>query len=148
MGEGDEADFDGYFIEASEHEPSEPLVLFYVSEYRFDLVSLPSFFYSLLACQQLFYLISVADQIRVPLDGAIACRLMAGASHRTAPAVLHPVHSRVFRMAADARSLGIADISHRLAGRTGVGVVCRVVIKIIRVKCVCLMFPVGLLFVE
>ena len=148
MGEGDEAGFDGYFIEASEHEPSEPLVLFYVPEDRFDLVSLPSFFYSQLACQQLFYFLSVADQIRVSLDSAIAFRFVAWPSHRAAATVLGLVHSRLFVMAADARSLGIADISHRLAGRAGVCVILLIVIKIIRVKCVCLMFPVGLLFVE
>ena len=43
MGDGDEAELGGYFFEASQAEPSEVFVLFYVSEYRFNLPSLPSF---------------------------------------------------------------------------------------------------------
>jgi len=37
VGEGDEADLGGYLFKASQAEPSEPLVLFDVPEYRFDL---------------------------------------------------------------------------------------------------------------
>ena len=43
MGEGDEAELGGGFIDTSEIEPSERFVLFQVSEHRFDLPSLFSF---------------------------------------------------------------------------------------------------------
>ena len=148
MGEGDEAGFDCDFFEASEHESSESLVLFYVSEYRFDFVSLRSFFYSLLACQQLFYFLSMPDQVCVSLDGAVALGRMTRASHRASATVCRLVHSRLFLMAADARSLREADVRHRLADRARVCVILRIVIKIVRVKCVRLMLPVIQLFVE
>ena len=49
MGESDEAELGGGFIDPSQVEPSEAFVLFQVPEYRFDLPSLFSFFDSFLA---------------------------------------------------------------------------------------------------
>ncbi len=63
MGEGDEADLGGYFFKASQAEPSEPLVLFDVPEYRLDLPSLSSFLKSQVAFEQVFYLLPMADEV-------------------------------------------------------------------------------------
>ena len=87
VGEGDEADLGGYFFKASEHEPSEPLVLFDVPEYRFNLPSLSSFLQSFIACQKLFYLLPVPDEVWASLNYAITRGFVARTTHRAALAV-------------------------------------------------------------
>ena len=87
VGDGDEADLGGYLFEASEHEPSESFVLFDVPEYRFNLPSLSSFLDSQVACQKLFYLLPVPDEVWTSLDNAVSLGFVAGAAHRAAFAV-------------------------------------------------------------
>lgn len=74
MSDGDEADFGGCFIDASQVEPSESLVVFDVPEYRFYLPPLFSFFDPFFAHQQFSYLFAVAVEVEVgrTLDDAVA----------------------------------------------------------------------------
>ncbi len=61
----------------SEQELSEPLLLFYVPEYRLDLASLPSVLQPFAALQKLFDLLPVTDEFAASLDDAVVCRVVA-----------------------------------------------------------------------
>jgi hypothetical protein len=104
VGEGEESELDVYFFDASQVEPSEPFVLFYVSEHRLDLPSLFSFLQAFFACEQLSDALAVAVKIGRTLDDAVALALMTGRSHRAALAVHCLVHAISLQISASRAS--------------------------------------------
>jgi len=134
VGDCDESDFGGYFFKASEHEPFEPFVVFYIAEYRFYLPSLSSFLYSQVAFKQLFYFFPVTDEVGVSLDDAVARGFVAGTVHWASLAVFGLIEPQILNMAIGRFSLPVADILHLLADRAVIGVTLLVIIKIVRLK--------------
>lgn len=134
VSECDEAELGGCFIDSSKTEPSEPFVLFQVSEYHFDLPSLFSLLDPYVAVQQFSDSLFEAEEVGRSLDDAVAASFMARATHGTAGAVPGLVSTVCLQIAGLCSARLLTDVSHRLTHRAGVSVGLLVILEFVRVE--------------